>query len=220
MTQLVIFDFDGTLVESEVLAAEIHARQLGDLGLKITPTEIVEHFTGVTPALMTEKLFAEFGIKLPPDFFDTYETEIVARAPNELKITNGTKDTLQDLSHPFCLASNSTHDWISSGLQAVGLDHHFDDKIYPASLVKNGKPAPDLFLHIAAIYDLPPEACLVVEDSLSGVKAAAAAGCQVIGYIGGGHIQPGHGEKLSGLGAHHLISDMRELLAHLDANQP
>lgn len=212
MVQLVIFDFDGTLVESEVLASEIHSHQLGALGLQITPAEVIQHFTGVTSALMTEKLLTDFNIELPADFFDAYEAEIAARAGSELKPTRGTPETLSQLTAPFCLASNSTREWIVEGLKAVNLDPHFEKGIYPASLVEKGKPAPDLFLHIADIHDVPTSDCLVIEDSQSGVQAAVSAGCQVLGFVGGGHIMDGHGEKLIDLGATELISDMRELL--------
>lgn len=212
MIELVILDFDGTLVESEGLASDIESEMLFDLGIELSPEEITSIFSGVSPQRMTEVIDVEFGVTLPDTFFDDFENRFFELAPTALKPTKNARQLLESLTTPYCLASNSTLNWIKNGLEATELSHFFGDKIFPASIVKAGKPAPDIFNHISKEHNVLPNRCLVVEDSSSGIKGALAANMTSVGYTGGTHCTPSHGTTLKSLGAHHIIDDLKHLV--------
>jgi HAD superfamily hydrolase (TIGR01509 family) len=210
---LVIFDFDGTLAESEVLAAAIHSEMLAELGSNLTPKEIISIFSGVSPSSMRKTLNDSHNIDLPADFFTRFEEAFFIQAPQQLETTRGARQVLQNLKTPYCLASNSSTLWLEKNLSAVELSHFFEDRVYPASLVENGKPAPDLFLYISRLHEVPPERSMVIEDSLAGVGAARAAGMHCIGYVGGQHCSQGHGDALIEAGAHFILDDLKDLVS-------
>ena len=183
--ELVIFDCDGVLVDSEVVAVEVDQRVLADLGWNLTREEIVERFVGGTKEIFELQLEEFLGAPVPPDWDRRY-TEWYRRAfEQELKAVAGIEDAIDRLSLPFCVASNSGHARIRSSLAATGLLDRFEGRIFSSDDVAHGKPAPDLFLHAAATLGVEPGRCLVVEDSRFGVEAARAAGMSVLGYAGG-----------------------------------
>lgn len=150
------------------------------------------------------------GRRLPADFDDVFHARVFAAFERELKPVSGVADVLEKLAAdgvPYCVASSGSHERIRVGHRAAGLERWFDDeRIFSSQDVGRGKPAPDLFLHAATRMGLPPERCVVVEDSPLGVQAAVAAGMDVYGFTA---MTPA--EKLDG--ATRLFGDMRELVA-------
>ncbi|HZU89792.1 MAG TPA: HAD-IA family hydrolase, partial [Stellaceae bacterium] len=120
------------------------------------------------------------------------------------------------LTLPVCVASSSLPAQLRLGLEVAGLLEFFEPHLFSATMVAHGKPAPDLFLYAAARMGAAPRHCLVVEDSLAGVTAARAAGMTALGFCGGSHCRPGHGERLLAGGAAHVIRDMRDLPAAIE----
>jgi HAD superfamily hydrolase (TIGR01509 family) len=182
---LVIFDCDGVLVDSEPIAAEVGSRVLGQLGWTVTPRELTELFMGCTEEFWHAEVSARVGRELKPgwesEFVHLYEEAFDAR----LEPVPGVTQVLSELTYPVCVASNGTHRKIRANLARVGLLAHFDDRIFSAEDVSQGKPAPDLFLHAARTLGADPARCAVIEDSPPGVAAARAAGMTCFAYSGG-----------------------------------
>ena len=185
--ELVIFDNDGVLVDSERLANGILADLLTEAGLTYTLDDAVHEFMGGTLARVRTSVEPRLGTALPADFEDEYHRRLF-EAFSRLQPVPGVTEVLDALDQtgtPYCVASSGTHDRIDTALAAVGLRERFGaGHVFSASDVEHGKPAPDLFLHAAAAMDVPPAGCAVVEDSPLGVAAAKAAGMAVFGYAG------------------------------------
>jgi HAD superfamily hydrolase (TIGR01509 family) len=204
--ELVIFDCDGVLVDSERIAVRIDAIVLERLGWPLSEAEIIERFVGRSEAYMTTEIEAAIGRSLPAgwdgEFTPLYREALEA----ELAPVDGIVGALDRISLPTCVASSSTHDRLRFTLGLTGLLERFDGRIFSSTDVANGKPAPDLFLHAAATLGADPARCAVVEDSFYGVEAARAAGMTAFGYAGG-LTAP---ERLAGP-ATTVFHDMREL---------
>ena len=182
---LVIFDNDGVLVDSEGLANQVLADLLTSYGYPVTRDEAVRRFMGTTMAGVRATVEEASGAPLPADFEQRYHDGLFAGFRSGLQPVPGVVAVLDDLERrgvPFCVASSGTHERIRLALSIVGLLDRFGDRIFSADDVARGKPAPDLFLHAAARSSTPPERCVVVEDSPAGVTAARAAGMRVVGY--------------------------------------
>jgi HAD superfamily hydrolase (TIGR01509 family) len=181
--ELVIFDNDGVLVDSERLANGILADLLTEAGLAYTLDEAVHEFMGGTLARVRTSVEPRLGRALPADFEDEYHRRLFESFSRLQPVpgVTGVLDALDQAGTPYCVASSGTHDRIDTALTAVGLRARFP-RVFSASDVEHGKPAPDLFLHAAAEMDVPPAGCAVVEDSPLGVAAAKAAGMTVFGY--------------------------------------
>jgi HAD superfamily hydrolase (TIGR01509 family) len=207
---LLIFDCDGVLVDSEVLACEIDARILTRIGLPYSAQDIARKFVGVSFKDMVARLEAEHARTLPADLASQIDSALFASFETDLKPIAGVREAILSLPYPRCVASSSTPDRIALSLRITGLSDLFDH-VFSATQVARGKPAPDLFLHAAAQMEAGPESCVVIEDSAAGVQAALAAGMRVIGFVGGGHCGPDHAEKLRGAGASVIIQTMSQL---------
>jgi len=211
MPELIIFDCDGVLVDSEILANRVMTDYLNEVGLPIRLEQTVERFVGMSMASMRKIILAEDGLILPDDF----EAEILRRDKIEfatgLQAVRGIDETLRRLSIPSCVASSGSHGKIANSLKLTGLAHHFDGKIFSADDVANGKPAPDLFLHAARQMQVAPHNAIVIEDSPAGAAAGVAANMRVFGFLGGGHITDGHGARLLAAGAERLFDTMADL---------
>jgi HAD superfamily hydrolase (TIGR01509 family) len=203
---LVIFDCDGVLVDSERIAVRVDAVVLGRLGWELSEAEIIERFMGRSEAYMVGEIEAALGGPLPSDwdaeFTPLYREALAA----ELEPVDGVVEALDRIALPTCVASSSTHERLRFTLGLTGLLERFDGRIFSSADVANGKPAPDLFLHAAASLGADPSRCAVVEDSRYGVEAARAAGMRAFGYAGG--LTPA--DRLAGP-ATTVFSDMREL---------
>lgn len=207
---LLIFDCDGVLVDSELLACQIDAEYLTDLGFPYAVDDILREFVGKSMRDMIARIEEEHGRALPPDFAARANDILFARFETDLRPIAGIRDAILSLPYERCVASSSTPDRIALSLGITGLTDLFDN-VFSAVQVKRGKPAPDLFLHAAERMNAHPEDCIVIEDSPAGVTGAKAAGMQVIGFTGGGHCGPGHADRLRDAGALDVIAHMRDL---------
>ena len=204
--QLVIFDCDGVLVDNERVAVRVDARVLTELGWPMTEADVVDRFMGRSEAYMVSEIEAYLGRRLADDwdaefkplYREAFEAEVVA--------VDGIQEALNAISVPTCVASSSSHERIKFMLMLAGLYERFEGRIFSATEVARGKPAPDLFLLAAERMGVEPAACAVVEDSRYGVEAARAAGMRAFGYAGG--LTPR--DRLEGP-ATVVFDDMREL---------
>ncbi len=214
---LLVFDFDGVLVDSEIISNEVLAVTLTALDYPLSAMESRRRFTGLKIEAIREMIEAELGRALSPLLEGMVRDESYRRLASELKMVRGADVLLRGLEGPRCIASNSGPRWIDLGLQTTGLETFFRPEIrFSAAQVARGKPAPDLFLHAAASMDSDPAACVVIEDSVHGVNAARAAGMCVIGFTGASHIIEGHAEVLRHAGALAVFDDLTALPALLE----
>lgn len=209
--ELVIFDCDGVLVDSEPIINRAHAEVLGACGFAITETVLVERFCGMADADMLSIIEGELGRPLPSAYGERVGIIIEEGFRRSLAPIEGVGEALAALSLPVCVASSSVPEQIRRKLELTGLAARFGEDLFSATMVDRGKPAPDLFLYAAAQMGAAARRCLVVEDSPAGIKAARAAGMVAIGFCGGGHCRPGHKDRLKAGGAALVIADMREL---------
>jgi HAD superfamily hydrolase (TIGR01509 family) len=180
---LVIFDCDGVLVDSERLAVRTEAEILSGLGWPLTETEIVERFVGRTAAYMHQEIERHLGRSVDWDAeFEPRYQEVFER---ELVPVPGVIEALDQITTPMCVASSGSHEKMRFTLGKTGLLDHFAGRIFSVDQVEHGKPAPDIFLFAADQMDTTPERCAVVEDSVSGVTAGLAAGMAVFAFAGG-----------------------------------
>ena len=191
--KLIIFDFDGVIVDSEVIANQIDAEELTKAGYETTVENCIQKFTGLSYNSMSESIFYESGIRLNEEFWlDTRKKRIKALADN-LKPILGIDAVLREMKgdqQPYCIASSSDLSRIKHSLSMVGLENHFSNEIiFSSSMVKRGKPHPDLFLHTASTLNMHPRDCIVIEDSVAGIQAAKASGMRVIGLLAAKHTE-------------------------------
>ena len=208
---LIIFDCDGVLVDSEVISCRAHAATLNRHGYPITEDQVFDRFLGRSMRQATLEVEAELGRSLPDDFHNQVYAEIFRSFAVSLEATPHIGEALAAITRPVCVASSGPPEKISASLNRVGLYDRFAPHIFSAVQVKHGKPAPDLFLFAAEQMKVPPARCLVIEDSVSGIAAARAAGMTVLGYYGGSHCRPGHADTLRDAGAAAIFDDMRQL---------
>jgi HAD superfamily hydrolase (TIGR01509 family) len=208
---VIIFDCNGVLVDSEPIAAAAAAEEFTRAGFPISPDIIARYFFGRRPADMFAAIETATKRKLPEDFGATLAAATLKRFRAELRAMPHTAYALTWLRGPKCVASSSTMDRIKTSLETTGLARFFEPNIFSASDVPRGKPAPDLFLRVAAQTRVAPADCIVVEDSPAGVSAAAAAGMTPIGFVGGSHTGAHIGELLLAAGARTLVADMRQI---------
>lgn len=215
-TELVIFDCDGVLVDSEVVVIEIEAALLTAAGFPLTADEIADRFVGLSYPDMMTMLESDFGRPVPAELSEQIQRDAVAAFPARLKAVDGMHDHLTGLTLPRCVASSSNMDRLELSLRLTDLARFFDPShIYSAQMVENGKPAPDLFLHAASELGTDPGRCLVIEDSPHGVTAALAAGMQVVGFVGGKHARPSLTERLRNAGADIIVDTPAAIAAHV-----
>lgn len=215
--ELVIFDCDGVLIDSEPLACAADAEVLAELGLAIGAEEIARRFVGRSAAAMEAELARELGRPLPADFTARCEARVLARFRGGLSALPGAAEIVAALPFRRCVASSSRPARLALGLIETGLYELFYPHVFSSVLVARGKPEPDLFLYAAERLGAAPARCLVLEDSRPGVAAARAAGMRVLGFAGGGHCGPGHAGLLEAAGAEAVIAGFAELPAAIEA---
>ena len=181
---LVIFDCDGVLVDSEPLSNRILAERLTAIGLETTTEDSIRDFMGRSWATCRSLIEQRLGRPLPEDFADGYHEELYEALRRELQPVAGVQAALDAIGVPACVASSGAHDKIRTSLGATGLLERFEGRIFSATEVEHGKPAPDLFLHAAARQGFEPSECVVVEDAPPGAEAGRRAGMEVLGYAG------------------------------------
>lgn len=213
---LVIFDCDGVLVDSEPLSFKVLSQQIEIKGASIPMDDCYRLFLGKSLATTTEILSRDFNIEFSDADLETMRLQLFDLYRTELRPIPGIAEVLEGLDLPVCVASSSQLDRVRLSLDVTGLRAIFEPNIFSASMVVNGKPAPDLFLHAAGEMNVAPAQCLVIEDSPAGVEAAQRAGMPVVGFTGGGHAQTdSHRLSLETLGPDAVIAEMSELSSFL-----
>jgi HAD superfamily hydrolase (TIGR01509 family) len=188
MVGLVIFDCDGVLIDSEIISARMLIAELARLGVVIDLDYVSRHFLGRSYPVVIDQIRREFGLDLPPEFEGQYRERLLEGFRQGLQIMPGVRAVLTGLGVPWCVATSSTPRRAAMSLGLVGLDDLVLPRLFTASQVARGKPAPDLFLFAAAEMGADPATCLVIEDSLTGIRAGLAAGMQVWRFTGGSHM--------------------------------
>jgi HAD superfamily hydrolase (TIGR01509 family) len=209
--ELVIFDCDGVLIDSERLAVKVEVAALRDLGWPLTEAEVIARFMGRSDREMHAAIEAHLGRELPGGWHEQIQRRYRQAYEAALAPVAGVLDALDRISLRTCIASSGTHEHLRYTLGLTGLYERFAGRIFSAEDVGRGKPAPDLFLYAAEQMGVEPAACVVVEDSRPGVEAARAAGMRALAFAGG----LTHADALGGPDTI-VFHDMRELPALLD----
>ena len=210
MVEAVLFDCDGVLVDSEILAVEVETEMLAKLGLHYDLQEFKARFMGMSDAAFFAALDVDSRRQLGRPLPDDFEAKCRARLYREvaacLKEVEGAAEAVTALECLKAVASSSTGEKLRIKLERVALWHLFDPHVYGADHVTHAKPAPDLFLYAAKSLDVRPETCLVIEDSVNGVRAALAAGMRVWGFTGGSHMDQLAHDRLVAAGVERIVA--------------
>ena len=205
--ELIIFDCDGVLIDSEIIVCRLTSEEFTRLGFPVSTQHVIERFAGRPEHEMIEEVEAEWGQAVPPEFFTSLKRRVEEAYATELQIMPGIAELLEGLRADFCVASSSYPTKLRLGLETVGLYKRFAPNVVSASYIAHGKPAPDIFIYAAGWMQTTVTKCLVIEDSIPGVRAAVAAGMRVFGYTGGTHCPPGHEKRLLEAGAERVFGD-------------
>lgn len=207
MIDLVIFDCDGVLVDSEPIANRVFAEALAELGLHIGLDEMYADFVGRSMAHCMRLVEMRLGRPAPADFVTRLQERTFAAFEAEgLQATDGIREALDAIALPMCVASSGELEKMRFTLGLTGLLPRFEGRLFSVTQVEYGKPAPDIYLFAAERMGVSPERCVVVEDSPTGARAGLAAGMTVFGYSA--HTSA---ESLVRLGVHRTFAEMREL---------
>jgi HAD superfamily hydrolase (TIGR01509 family) len=188
-TDLVIFDCDGVLIDSEVISARMLIAELKGYGVDMDMGFVSRHFLGRSYPVVLKEVRERWGVALPDRFEADYRARLLGAFERELQPMPGVVDVVAELGLPYCLATSSSPERLHRSLDLTGLADLFRGVSFTASEVARGKPAPDLFLHVAQAMGHAPARCLVIEDSLNGLRAGLAAGMEVWRFTGGSHLQ-------------------------------
>lgn len=214
MKRLIIFDFDGVVADSEVLSNTVLAECVSDIGVPTTVEDSYRLYMGKRMPEIAAAIEAAAGKPLPKDFADDFEARTLARFRKDLRLVDGLHKYLAAFPElRRCIASSSTPARLALCLDVLGLHDVFGRHVFSAMDVPRGKPYPDIFLHAAQVMGVDPADCLVIEDSVSGVRAAVAAGMTVIGLLAASHVPAGHGARLREAGAEHIAASFAEVQA-------
>jgi len=216
---LIIFDCDGVLVDSEIIAAEVESVLLTDAGFQISADELAERFAGLTWQDILLTVEREAGLALSASLIDKSESILDERLKNEVQAVDDVVDVVSALKLPKCICSNSTSARLETMLKRVGLYDLFAPSIFSAKEVgtKKTKPTPDVFHYAAKQFVVDPGNVIVIEDSVHGIHGARAAGMRVIGFTGGAHTYPGHADRLTDAGAETVIHRHKDLQSVIEA---
>lgn len=208
---MIIFDCNGVLVDSEPIATAVAAEAFQRAGINMTREMVARYFTGRRPSDMFAEVEKAAGVQLPPKFASLVSAATLVRLSQEVRAIPHVVHALSWLRGPKCVASSSGTDRVRISLDATELTRFFGRNLFSANDVNEGKPAPDLYLHVAHQMNIPAKDCIVVEDSPFGVMAAVTAGMAAIGFVGGSHADEDLAGKLKDAGATTVIADMRTL---------
>ncbi|MER8763955.1 MULTISPECIES: HAD family hydrolase [unclassified Mesorhizobium] len=210
--ELVIFDCDGVLVDSEMLSVSALLEMIALAGGNVSEDIAYEHFLGKSMKSVREILAIDFGLDLTEQHLTEMRSELMRRFRDELKPMPGIAQVLPRLGVPCCVASSGTLERIRYALDVTGLLGLLEPHLFSAAMVARGKPAPDLFLHAADKMRAAPRNCLVVEDSPAGIEAARAAGMRVLAFTGGSHTgNPALKARLASSEPDFIFADMLQL---------
>jgi len=206
--KLIIFDCDGTLVDSEVIATRVFTSFWATHGVHIADDEFKLRFIGKGNSHPDNIDLFE---KMPPHAYEEGDRLLDEALEKDLEAVKGMNELLSGLTKKLCVSSNSRLSYVKAALQKTNLHEYFGERVFSAKDRPNPKPAPDLFLHIAKVLEVPPKDCIVIEDSPSGVKGAQNAGMPVIGFTGAAHFIPELEERLQKTKPDWLCSTTDEL---------
>ena len=204
--ELVIFDCDGVLVDSEPIANRVFCTMLNELGLPLKLEDMYEQFMGLSMPQCMQRVERMLGSAPREDFVTILQARTESALRQEVKAVAGVPEVLDALTAPYCVASSGSHAKIRLTLQATGLLDRFVPNIFSVADVAQPKPAPDIFLHAARAMGAKPAGCVVVEDTPTGVRAGVAAGMRVFGFCA---LTPAH--RLHEAGANELFDRMQAL---------
>lgn len=210
-THAVIFDCDGVLIDSELLANRAEVEALNAVGAAFTPEGYMARFMGLSATAARALLAGEFGLAPSDTFWQRVQAHCYCLFARELRAMPGIEPLLSALRLPACVASSSSTERLYFTLGLTDLLHFFPERVFSSQQVQRGKPHPDLFLYAAAQLGVAPAACLVVEDSPLGVQAAHAAGMRVIGFAGGSHMGLEARRRLQAAGPETVVESMATL---------
>lgn len=209
--ELIIYDCDGTLIDTETIYAEVNLKAYHAIGLTHwTMESYVDAMVGIPVSAGRKILEEDYGGPLPSDFEETIEREVKARFLNGLQTLPFVREAVSTVDGPRCVASSTSLGPLRRNLATAGLIDLFDPHIFSASQVARGKPHPDVFLFAADTMGAAPEKCLVIEDSVPGVLAARAAGMPVIGFTGVAHDRARIRSRLLEAGAMAVIDHLSQ----------
>src|SRR3981189_2027932 len=194
---LIIFDCDGVLVDSEVLSCRCLCSALAAHGIELDVDQALDLFLGRSVTSVIAH-YQALGRPVPEQFPAELKAAVLAAFGSALLPIQGVSAVLDGLQIPHCVASSSDIDRVSFSLSLTGLAAHFDTRLYTSQMAARGKPAPDLFLYAGERMQVDPRRALVIEDSISGVQAGKAAGMTVWGFVGGSHYQSRDGKAILG----------------------
>ena len=214
--QLLIFDCDGVLIDSEVIAARVQCEMLREEGIDLDAADLAARFAGLTWPAIVERLSDETGQRFSQAFMKRVDDEIDRRLGTEAEEIAGAHEMLDRLVLPRCICSNSSAARLELELEHVGLWDRFRPYVFSAADFGRPKPAPDVFLHALKVFEVTGDQAVVIEDSVHGVAAARAAGCRVVGFTGAGHSYAGHADALTEAGAETVISRLADYPAVIE----
>jgi HAD superfamily hydrolase (TIGR01509 family) len=213
----IIFDCDGVLIDSEEISMRTDQALLAENGIVISEPEMHRRFVGKTFAAMVEELEAERGINLPIDLEARKDEIMLDLYRRQLQPVAGVREALDVIDYPKSIGTNGPRHRALLALEVTGIAHHFDGRLTTFEDVTRGKPFPDVYLLAAERAGFAPSQCLVIEDSVTGVAAAVAAGCPTLGFTGSHLHRTEHALALTQLGARRVFNDMAELPGILDS---
>ena len=216
--KLIIFDCDGVLVDSEIIANRILSKLLREYNYNISATDLQQRFLGLSMSKIIEMVESE-GITLPKDFQIVLRRLDKIAFKNELKPIPGISSALSSIKQTVYVASSGSIDKIKHSFFTTGLSQFFKKNIFSAEMVENPKPAPDVFLLAAQNMKMDPKECLVIEDSKVGILGALAAGMKVFGFYGGSHCHKDYQIYLKNAGAMNIFNKMEKLTEMISNNQ-
>ncbi|MEQ1934281.1 MAG: HAD family phosphatase [Fimbriimonadaceae bacterium] len=216
--QAIIFDCDGVLIDSEVIANQTERDYFADFGLEITTEEFMARYVGLSFKDMISDIQARVSRPVPSDVEAIVHKKIIAAFKGTLNPISGIEELVTSLTLPKAVASSSSIERLEFTLRLTELWDLFAPHIYSSSMVSRGKPAPDLFLLAAEKLGVEPGDCLVVEDSPLGVQGAKAAGMTVIGFVGGSHCGPDRADRLMNAGASFVANATADILSWIATN--
>ncbi len=213
---LLIFDCDGVLVDSEIIALDVLAKMLSELGVPIAVAACRARFMGKSTRDVLAEVEDMLGRPVPPELGQHMKALLFERLRRELRPVRDVREVISALPYPTCVASSSQPERLALSLEVTGLAPLFQGRVFSAAEVRHGKPAPDLFLHVAARLGVAPRQAIVIEDSAAGVIAAQRAGMGVIGFAGASHADADLASMLREAGAQEILGRMKQLPAAIE----
>lgn len=217
--ELILFDCDGTIMDTEMLASECEVEALAEYGSTMTAKEFSLRFAGTSSELVKQVMEEELGRSLPDDHIKKVKAKMREKLWREAKAMPGIHELLDRLDQPRCVCSNADMEKLKVEMTRGELWDRFRPYVFSAHDLesKKRKPEPDIFLHAAKEFEVDPKNCVVVEDSVPGIQAGRAAGMRVIGFTGGSHSYPGHADALTEAGAETVVRRLAEIPAIVEA---